>query len=284
MSKLLIFDFDGTMTNAEEEGRPYRVGYLEDLSLICGIDIRTILEWANEFDQHVAQNQSKFGWQFNGKIVAPAGVDPYLRIMPTARMILDRAGLLTDLDLRDRILDRILYKYNYGKTQTVFRPEAEKIIHNLYNHPDYDTYIVTNSHTKPVQNKLRMLQDQNPQLSIEWLIPKVHGSAKKYIIDDDNDLPTELFVNGLNRPILLGRHHYFQVINQLLEGGSHSWKDLIVIGDIFELDLSLPLALEANVGLVLSDFTPGYERDFLEQHERGFVFSKLADVGNYLGL
>ena len=78
--------------------------------------------------------------------------------MPTARMILDRANVLTDSDLRDRILDRILYKYNYGKTNTVFHNDAAALIDNLYEHPEYVTFVVTNSHTEPVQNKLRLLQ------------------------------------------------------------------------------------------------------------------------------
>ena len=33
---VLVLDFDGTMTDAEAEGRPYRQGCLEDLAVLCG--------------------------------------------------------------------------------------------------------------------------------------------------------------------------------------------------------------------------------------------------------
>ena len=59
---------------------------------------------------------------------------------------------------------------------------------------------------------------------------------------------------------------------------------MIVIGDIFELDLSLPLAMGANVGLVLSEFTPDYERLFLEKHPNGHTFKNLMDASRYLRL
>ena len=282
MSKLLIFDFDGTMTNAEAEGTPYRTGYLEDLALICNLDAETIYKWATEFDQYVSAHQGEFGWNFNGHIVAPAGVDPYLRVMPIARMILDRANVLTEPDVRDRILDRILYKYNYGKTNTVFQEHAAELIHFLYEHPDYTTYIITNSHTEPVQNKLHLLQSQHGHLKIDWLVPKVYGSAKKYIIGDLEGVPEAFNIQGLDRPILIHRHHYFNVIQSLGQQHDIDWSEIIVIGDIFELDLSLPIALGANVGLVLSDFTPEYEKRFLTAHSNGHCFRNLKEVQSFL--
>ena len=72
-----------------------------------------------------------FGWRFDGKIVAPACVDPYFRIMPIARMIFDKVNAFPNPNERDRILDRILYKYNYQKTNTVFRPGAAEFFSRL---------------------------------------------------------------------------------------------------------------------------------------------------------
>ena len=62
----------------------------------------------------------RFGWVFGGQIVAPASVDPYLRIMPVARRIFDACGVFSDLADRDRLLDDVLYKYNYAKSATVW--------------------------------------------------------------------------------------------------------------------------------------------------------------------
>ena len=44
MNKLLILDFDGTLTNAEEEGKSYRTGYLEDVALLADIEVSTALQ------------------------------------------------------------------------------------------------------------------------------------------------------------------------------------------------------------------------------------------------
>ena len=126
MSRLVIFDFDGTLTDAEQEGLPFRDGYLEDLALLADIEREQAFALAERFEAEVAGMADAFGWNFNGRIVAPAGVDPYLRMMPVARKIFDHAGVFLDLEQRDRLLDRILYKYNYGKSATVFRDGARE--------------------------------------------------------------------------------------------------------------------------------------------------------------
>ncbi|MFM2152956.1 MAG: hypothetical protein RL199_1391, partial [Pseudomonadota bacterium] len=36
MARLVILDFDGTMTDAEAEGAPFRDGYLQDLATLTG--------------------------------------------------------------------------------------------------------------------------------------------------------------------------------------------------------------------------------------------------------
>ncbi|MEC7985433.1 MAG: HAD family hydrolase [Myxococcota bacterium] len=281
MKPLIILDFDGTMTDAEAEGKPYSQGYLEDLALICNLSNETIAEWAQEFTEHVQKNQQRFGWKFNGDIVAPASVDPYLRIMPVARMILDRANLLTDTSLRDRILDRILYKYNYQKTNTCFRDGAAEFLSQF--NETKNCYIVTNSHTEPVRQKVKRLSEAEPNLEIEWLIDRVSGSAKKYVIDEKFDsLPHALTLPNLQRPILLRRSNYFSVLERIRKQENRNWSDMIVIGDIFELDLSVPISMGAHVGLMTSQFTPDYEREYLVSHPRGAVFTSLPAASQWL--
>ena len=284
MTKLLILDFDGTMTDAEAEGAPYRVGYLEDLALLADRPLDEVTAWAEEFSSEVNQNPQEYGWKFGGQIVAPAGVDPYLRVMPIARMILDRANAFTNSDERDRILDRILYKYNYKKTVTAFRDGAKEFLLACHPGSGLTTYIVTNSHTEPVQGKVEQLgalPDGSNQL--DWLIPRVHGSAKKYIIDQDfNDAPAHLNLPGLERPILLRRKDYYEVLDALRSKVGVQWSDVIVLGDIFELDLCLPFQLGARVGLMKTEFSPKYEVDFLDTHERGATFFTLAEAAAWL--
>jgi hypothetical protein len=60
-----------------------------------------------------------------------------------------------------------------------------------------------------------------------------------------------------------------------------SWSELVVIGDIFELDLAMPLALGARVGLVTSPRTPAYERAYVTAHPRAKLIEDLAEIPAY---
>lgn len=269
MARLLVLDFDGTMTDAEAEGAPFREGYLQDLATLTGQPIDPILALARQFEAEVAQNPDAHGWMFNGHIVAPAGVDPYLRVMPVARKIFDAFGAFAAEGDRTRLLDGILYKYNYLKTRIAFRTGAKETLQAL---AGTQTYVVTNSHTDAVRAKVAAL-------GAEWLLDRVKGRAQKYVIDDTFDeVPATLEVPGLARPVLLRRRAYFDAIEQLRLAAGAAWSEVLVVGDIFELDLSLPLAKGARVGLVVNDFTPAYERAFVEAHPRGTLITALAQI------
>ncbi len=281
-AKLLVLDFDGTMTDAEAEGAPYRQGYLEDIAILAGLESEQVFALADRFEAEVRQDISRFGWNFGGRIVAPASVDPYLRIMPVARMILDEAGAFTDPDQRARLLDGILYKYNYTKTRIVFREGARASLEAL---AGTATYVVTNSHTVPVQNKIEHLgSNADGTNTLRWLVERVYGRARKYVIDDDfTAVPEAMGVEGLDRPVFLRRRLYHDVLLDLLSRHGLGWEDLVVCGDIFELDLALPLAMGATVALMANDYTPVHELNLLNEHPRGLVLHGLDAVPGLLG-
>lgn len=230
-----------------------------------------------EFEAQIAAEPDQHGWVFGGQIVAPACVDPYLRIMPVARMILDRYGRLQDATDRERLLDGVLYPHNYRRTGTAFRPGALDVLSRLQ---DAGAVIVTNSATDAVQHKLRALGD-----TLEPLAQRVHGHAKKYLVDDAfGAVPASIDLPGLSRPVLLRRPRYHAVLDELRLAAGVDWSAVTVIGDIFELDLALPLALGARAGLLASAFTPPYESRFIEGHERGKLLQSLADVLPFVNL
>jgi hypothetical protein len=262
------------MTDAEAEGAPFRLGYLEDVSILCGLPLAETLALAERFEAEVAAHPQQAGWVYNGHLVAPATVDPYLRIMPVARRIFDTCGVFPSETDRTRLLDGILYKYNYQKTSIAFRPGALAALLAL---EGTATYVVTNSHTEPVVHKIRVLGGDTGQL--DWLLDRVYGRAKKYQVDEDFEaVPAAMRVEGLSRPVLLRRRHYYEVLDRLLKQHGLGWDDLLVVGDIFELDLALPLAMGARIGLVVNDFTPEYERRFVAGHARGHLVSALAEI------
>ncbi len=277
MKKVLVLDFDGTMTDAEAEGAPFRQGYLEDIAVLTGLGLPETLRLAERFEAEVAANPQDFGWVFNGRIVAPATVDPYLRIMPVARRIFEHTGTFTSEQDRTRLLDGILYKYNYKKTRIAFRQGALECLLALGDIPDLYTCVVTNSHTEAVQDKLRVLG--GPDGALDWLVARVHGRASKYVLDEAwTGVEAELQLPGLSRPVLLRRRNYHDVLESLLAGFSLSWSALTVVGDIFELDLCLPQAMGARVGLVANAHTPAYERAWLNASEGGRVLLALDEL------
>ncbi len=92
----------------------------------------------------------------------------------------------------------------------------------------------------------------------------------------------DLTLPGLPRPILRQRHHYHGILAGLCDG---DFSRVTVIGDIFELDLSLPEAMGARVGLVKGPYTPAYELAYLrERGPRAAIFDELDAVMDFIDL
>jgi hypothetical protein len=273
---VLALDFDGTMTDAELEGAPFTDGYLEDLALLVGRraddpELAAVVAAARE--RVATDPEAAFEWM--GKKVAPSRVDPYLRIVPVAHAILDHFGALPRVEDRSPLLGRILYKYNYAKTTIAPRPGARALLASL---AGTDTWVVTNSYTEHVARKIAAIDGGRGDLA--WLAGRVRGDASKFEVDDAwLGAPPVLELPGLARPVLLRRRKYHAVLAELLGGAPFS--ALTVVGDIFELDLAMPLALGARVGLVAGPHTPPHEVAYVEGHPRGRVLRSLDEVRDF---
>jgi len=134
-------------------------------------------------------------------------------------------------------------------------------------------YIVTNSDTEAVQSKI-------VELGIDLPADHVIGGAKKYMIGETPDtIPAEMDISGLERPIFLRRSHYFKVLDEIRLRHHATWKDLLVVGDIWELDLILPHTLGTKIGLMVNENTPGYEREWIVRYpERARLIHTLPEV------
>jgi phosphoglycolate phosphatase-like HAD superfamily hydrolase len=275
---VLVLDFDGTMTDAEAEGRPFRDGYLEDLSAMVGRHAgdAEVIAIADEVEAELARAPASHPFLWMGRAVAPATVDPYLRMVPIAHRILDKFDVMPSAIDRGRLLGNVLYKYNYAKTlgHPVFRPGAGDVLRAL---GGTDAWIVTNSDTHAVAGKVSALDRESP--GVGWLTSRVRGHARKFDVEDAwTGAAAELHVPGLDRPVLLRRRAYHDILKEILDRAGASFADLVVIGDIFELDLAMPLALGARVGLVATERTPPYERAFVEAHPRARIIDHLSEI------
>lgn len=278
MPTVLVLDFDGTMTDAEAEGRPFVEGYLEDLGALTGRPAGDpeIAAIAAQVEAEIAADPAAHPFLWMGRAVAPATVDPYLRMVPIAHRILDRFGAIPGAADRGRLLGSVLYKYNYAKTlgRPVFRSGAGDVLRAL---GGTESWIVTNSDTHAVAGKVAALDREAP--GVAWLTSRVRGHARKFDVDDAWDgVAAELALPGLDRPVLLRRRDYHAILKAVVDAAGASFSDLVVVGDIFELDLAMPLSLGARVGLVASERTPGYERAFVDSHPRGRLITDLAQI------
>src|SRR5262245_50508629 len=112
---ILALDFDGTMTDAEAEGAPFRAGYLDDLAILVGRapGDPEIAGIADAVERELAERPAEVPFLWMDRAVAPASVDPYLRMVPVANRILDHFEAFPGAADRGRLLGGVLYKYNY---------------------------------------------------------------------------------------------------------------------------------------------------------------------------
>lgn len=284
---MLILDFDGTATDAEAEGVPFTKGYLQDIAEEVGWPLERVRYDYDRYMAEILAEPHKYAWMMDGLAVAPATVDPYLRIKPIARKIIREAGIdITEAELQVLLTDT-WYGKNYRLSGTSFRPGTLELLQRLYvtNGP---AAIVTNSHTDAVLKKLKLLSmdlaDQTCSLTgsnfFAWWEDRVFGRAKKYIArDEDSSMRLEL--PGLDRPVLCDRPHYLELLKQLAPkdgDGNPIWSEVTVVGDIFELDGALPLSLGCRFGLLCNDMTPPYEVDFLCASEDATVLESVEEI------
>ncbi len=278
----IVLDFDGTFTSAEEEGKPFVEAYRRDLARrLAGAGSAPSPHafdeaWA-EAEAAIRARPAEHGWLFDGRIMAPGDADPYIRSSTAARMVMDRFGAFRDPDERERALTE-LYRASYEHSAIVFRDEARAVLTALLD-ARIPTHVVTNSDTEAVTRKIAAL------LSGTVATPPVHGGARKAVLMEPaapdaafDALPATQKLDGLERPIYLRRGCYFEVLQAVWRRCGASPGNTLVVGDIYELDLAMPLHLGASVHLVCGPTTPAYERAFVAGHPRATLSDDLCAV------
>lgn len=248
--ELLVLDFDGTLTRVDEEARPFLAAYRAGLRELLGDDSG----WEDAASA-IAAAPDAYGWEHEGRIVAPSHADPYIFATSVAQLVLSRRGMING----HRAMLEQIFKRAYEHAGIAFRPDARSVLETLVSRAA-KIALVTNSHTDAVMKKLRMLGARGSEA-----LP-VFGDAKKWMLAEHDDprflaLPEALAIEGLERPVLLRRGRYFDVLRKLWDELGTGPDRTLVCGDIYELDLALPAALGAHVHMVGRPSTPAYERD-----------------------
>jgi phosphoglycolate phosphatase-like HAD superfamily hydrolase len=267
-NKIVILDFDGTLTLADQEAKPFLINFKKDIANL--LNKKDIDEEWRKAEREILQNPDKYGWEYKGKIVAPPNADDYILATVIAKFLLDKGGVLMDINERDDIL-RQIFQHNYSKSGIVFKKGAKEILEVLIQ--KIPVFIVTNSNSDAVANKIEQLNPQGKEQI------KLFGDAQKYSIDSGFDVvPEAITINGLKRAIYLRRKKYFDVLNQIWNTTFAKPQQTLVIGDIFELDLALPAILNCNIFLVTNSNTPSCEKEAVSHLFKGYVSKDIKDI------
>ncbi|MEO0326238.1 MAG: HAD family hydrolase [Myxococcota bacterium] len=281
---LVVLDFDGTFTDAEAEAGPFLRAYRQAAE--AWLEARGVVDAAGAWEAEGARLEAApeaYGWRWEGRIVAPGGVDPYLRASVIMSALLDAHSLLPEPAPRRGLLQR-LYASCYVASKTVFRPDARAVVEALLASPA-TVAVVTNSATDAVREKLATLAPRGQ----EHL--RVYGDAEKYVVTPAeppdgrfDGLPDTVAAPGLDRPVFLRRGRYYETLRALWETTGTTPERTLVAGDIYELDLALPAALGAAVQLVGKARTMSYERAAVRALERGRDDDRLSALLERVGL
>lgn len=280
---MLILDFDGNLTDVEAEGQPFVDGYLAEVAKLLGQDIDAVRPRAADLYRQIASDVS-VGWTYGGEIMAPATVDPYLRMSAIGRT------LLRELDIPDVVIDRLtdlLFRFNYRLTRDAFKDGTFSLLMGTWER-ELNARIVTNSDQQAVIGKIDRLLGgiDGTDSALAWWKARVIGNARKYDPKAKPEVgavwdgqPDREHFDGFPRPTVLKRPHYFKVLNDLRASSpGMSWDQVLVVGDILELDLALPLALGCHVGLMANEHTPSWELAFVAQHPRARVLRDPIEI------
>ena len=262
---VVVLDFDGTFTDVDREAAPFLPVFRRAVADLLGQPLARVEEaWARH-EAALHQAPDDYGWVIDGRIVAPATVDPYLLATNIATRLQEEAGVLRDGALRSEV-NQVLYRLSYQASGHALKPEAREVLETLLARVPTVCFI-TNADPHVVAEKLDSLKFAGRELV------KVFGNARKFLLAPDGvalegaaELPEAQSIPGLARPVYLRRPHYHQVLRQVVEAAGARWEQLLVCGDIFELDLALPAVLGAQVHLVLREgHTLPFERRAISQ-------------------
>jgi FMN phosphatase YigB (HAD superfamily) len=274
----ILLDFDGTFTRVDDEAAPFLRGFCADLASQIGAPL------AGTFDavaREVLAEPDRYGWENDGRIVAPAHADPYILATTVGQVLLERAGI-GERKQRTEILQG-LYERNYPKSDIVFRADAKRVVEAVLA-TGRPVFVVTNSKTEHVTAKIEKLAPRGlPHLT-------VRGDARKFVIAEPTGtldeewgqrwsaIPESIRTPGLARPVYLHRGHYFDAIRRILDDTGVAPEQALVCGDIWELDLSLPAAMGMRTHLVARPGTPEHERKAVVRGAFGTVSTELSGV------
>lgn len=264
MSQLLILDFDGTLTEGEKESAEVTRRLKEATRERAWLDQQEFTKLFEAQMQKMRESPEEHGWKYREHFTAASGVDLLGEVRCACELMLEVTGAVPSPVERSNFFTEAFRQLTRYK-EPIFKPEAWDTLLAIAE-TRIPHHIVSSSPPESVVERLRVLDNERGMLNA--LIDGVCGEARKYVIDPEFTKLEQhaLTLPGLKRPMHLRRPHYYRVLDDLRQRYNTTWSEMVVVGDIFEMDLVLPFSLGATVAIMDSHRVPQYERDFANAH------------------
>lgn len=295
MNKIkLVSDFDGIWTNQELEAEYVWDYIISRLSQLTGLNIEEADSFLKEIKSEMDAKAYKYGWFNNGKIACFYQEDPF----GDNNAIFDYIGKVYNKHSNSLISERI---YKIGKhildggyssfdifsnncffeSTGKFKEEgkllphssARSVLDKLFQN-NIQVVIASNSKTTKIEY-LFSLMGINTEEKDKFY---ARGNSLKFMIENDfKEVPEALKIDS-NYNVNLRRQAYYNVLCEELPD--------FVIGDVFSLDLSLPLYLRLNdirfkdlkVIQKVQKHTPDWVKNFLGKSEFKGIAYLIEDI------
>ena len=275
----IVMDFDGVYTDPTEEGDACSRGFRNKIASLGLVALGLATEegvdsWLGELRARQASQPFRFGWRSGGRVSAFTFEDPFIRNIGLADYLdhLADAGdlkakkVLSGLSAREKIRSYgELSEWSFHQLHLKKRPDplAKKWVMDTMSR-GHEVFIVSNSATGKIQEFLDQAgfpKDQRPQ---------VRGGARKFGL---GNTPCPLKLGrwgGQEVEVDTDRPLYEQALLEL--------KPDAVIGDVFCLDLALPVRLKREKTLGVPGGIHYRHRDYTPSPMLDFVGGKNSEV------
>ncbi len=223
--------------------------------------------------ERVSANRLREGWRGKSGKVGSGPSDNLIMSSIVLHSALTEIGVNEAAERSE--LTQEIFSECYPLLVSAWRPDALELLPHLKD--VIPIRIITNSPEKAVLRKF--LDPDTTPSHLRWLADHITGNAQKFeVIGTIDEVPTELAVPGFERPIFLHRTHYFEALNGFRARIGAQFADMAMVGDIFELDLALPLALGMYGVLIQTPLTTQFEGAWVANHPRGRFVESLLDL------
>ncbi len=269
MLDLVVFDYDGTLTDLNESSVDFVKSYKEEVRSILSLDSEEFEDLWGKKSTELYTNPGRYGWEINERISVPLFSDPLLETQTIAVELYKKFGLDSE-SVRKYFFD--VYGHNAQFIRNIPAKGLTSFL-DSFDELNLPGCIITNSSTESVARKIkgvRHLEDF-----------ALFGDAKKFIIDDSVE-GVPILEEIADRLVYLRRPNYLNTLNHISSTRGVLPSNMIFVGDVYDFDLALPRALGAHVIYLPWEKVPASEISFLSGLERVSICKNLGEVSQIL--